>query len=169
MILSPIRAKKVSLAGLLGALALILAFIEGSLPPMPLLPPGAKLGLSNIVTMYAASALGLPAALFVALIKGGFALFTRGYAAGMMSICGGVFSAALLALLFRKTRFSCIMIGILGAAAHNLGQLCVAWGLMGEAVLYYIPALIFFGLISGVCTGLIYRGLYPKLNKVIVK
>ena len=72
----------VALTGLLAALALALSFLEGLLPPLPFLPPGAKLGLSNIVTMYAAGTLGLPYAVFLALLKGGFALLTRGAVAG---------------------------------------------------------------------------------------
>ena len=57
-------ASKAALLGILCAVAVALSFLEGLLPALPI--PGAKLGLSNIVTMYALSALGLPAALAVA-------------------------------------------------------------------------------------------------------
>ena len=57
---------RVAFTGLLAALALALAFLEGLLPPLPAMPPGAKLGLSNIVTMYAAGSQGLPSAIFLA-------------------------------------------------------------------------------------------------------
>ena len=39
--------------GLLGALALVLGALENTLPPIPLLPSGAKFGLFNIASMYA--------------------------------------------------------------------------------------------------------------------
>ena len=45
---------RVALTGLLAALALALSFLEGLLQPLPMMPPGAKLGLSNIASMYAA-------------------------------------------------------------------------------------------------------------------
>ena len=49
------RAKQVALLGMLGAVAIVLSWLEGMLGPVPGLPPGAKLGLSNVATMLAAS------------------------------------------------------------------------------------------------------------------
>ena len=84
------KAEHIALIGLLGALALVLGILENLLPPLPGMPPGAKAGLSNLVTMFAAGAIGLPAALFIAAIKGLFAFLTRGVSAGLMSLCGGL-------------------------------------------------------------------------------
>ena len=80
------KAEHIALIGLLGALALVLGILENLLPPLPGMPPGAKAGLSNLVTMFAAGAIGLPAALFIAAIKGLFAFLTRGVSAGLMSL-----------------------------------------------------------------------------------
>lgn len=162
---SPI--KKLSLSGLLGALALVLAYIEGLFPPLPLLPPGAKLGLSNLVTMYAAGALGLPYALFVAVIKGLFSLFTRGYTAGLMSLCGGILSAFVLYAVLRYTKLSFVAVGVCGAIAHNFAQFIVSFALMGEAVVFYVPALLLFGILSGALTGLLLGLIYKRLRKIL--
>ena len=55
-------AKFVAFTGILAALAVVLSLLENLLPPVPGMPPGAKLGLSNIVSMYAAGCVGfLPA------------------------------------------------------------------------------------------------------------
>ena len=83
------KAGFAALSGLLAALALTLSLLEGMLPPLPGMPPGAKLGLSNVVMMYAAGTLGLPFAMALAVIKGGFALLTRGVTAGAMRFSGG--------------------------------------------------------------------------------
>ena len=48
------KAEHIALIGLLGALALVLGILENLLPPLPGMPPGAKAGLSNLVTMFAA-------------------------------------------------------------------------------------------------------------------
>lgn len=69
------KTERIALIGLLGALALVLGILENLLPPLPGMPAGAKAGLSNLVTMFAAGAIGLPAALFIAAIKGLFAFF----------------------------------------------------------------------------------------------
>lgn len=51
------KAKKLVLMGLLAALALIIFTVEAHIP-MPLPVPGVKLGLSNIVTVFAVFVLG---------------------------------------------------------------------------------------------------------------
>lgn len=147
--------KRLAASGLLGALSLVFAYLEGLLPPMPMLPPGAKLGLSNVVTMYSAKELGLPCALFVAVVKAVFALLTRGVTAGLMSLAGGLISAAAAYFVFRKTDFSYIMAGVAGAFAHNFGQLLVSVALLGRAILFYVPALLLFGIVSGGLTGVL--------------
>lgn len=96
------KAEHIALIGLLGALALVLGILENLLPPLPGMPPGAKAGLSNLVTMFAAGAIGLPAALFIAAIKGLFAFLTRGVSAGLMSLCGGLLSTLIMGILWKK-------------------------------------------------------------------
>lgn len=149
------KAYPIALSGVLGALALTLSYIEGLIPPLPMMPPGAKPGLSNIVVMFAASHLGLPYALFIALIKGAFALFTRGAVAGCMSLAGGLLSAFVGWFILRKTNLSFITTGVLCALSHNAGQLFVASFITGKTILYYAPMLVFFGVCSGVATGLL--------------
>ena len=109
------KAGRVALGGMLAALALAFSFLEGLLPPLPGMPPGARLGLSNIVTMYAAGSLGLPWGLGLALVKGGFALLTRGLAAGTMSLCGGLASTGCMWLLLKKIKLLRISCGDLSA------------------------------------------------------
>ena len=75
---------------------------RGAAAPLPMMPPGAKLGLSNLATMYAADSLGLPSALFLAVFKGVFALLTRGGMAGLMSLSGGVISTVVMWLLLKR-------------------------------------------------------------------
>lgn len=156
----------VALTGLLAALALALSFLEGLLPPLPFLPPGAKLGLSNIVTMYAAGTLGLPCAVFLALLKGGFALLTRGAAAGCMSLAGGLFSTVCMWLLLKKAGASLSVVGVCGALAHNAAQLCAAYFLTSTSVLFYVPFLLVFGVLTGLLTGLVLKLTLKPLERL---
>lgn len=139
--------------GILAALALSLSVLEGIFTPV--LPPGAKAGISNVVTMYAAASLGLPSALLIAVIKAVFALATRGVIAFGMSFFGGVFSATVLFLLFRfaKGRLGTLGTSIVGAAVHNAAQGAFALLIFGRAMLGYLPILIFLSLPSGILTG----------------
>lgn len=157
---------RVALTGLLAALALALSFLESLLPPLPMAPPGFRLGISNLVTMYAAGSLGLPVSLFLALFKGGFAFLTRGAAAGLMSLLGGVFSTFCMWALWNKTEAPLLAIGICGALAHNCAQLLGAWLLTGVSVLFYVPALLVFGILTGALTGLVLRLTFPLLERL---
>ena len=164
------RTRSVAFGGLLCALALALSAAEMLIPPLPMLPPGAKLGLSNIVTMYAAESLGLLPALAIALIKGLFSGVTRGVTAMLMSLAGGLSSTFAMWLLLRPRRrpFGFIGLGVAGALCHNAAQLFVAALLTTPAVAYYIPWLILFGILSGTLTGLLLGLISPALNRLNV-
>lgn len=155
--------------GVLGALAIGLNYLEGFLPPLPVLPPGAKLGLSNIAVMAAAKRGGVKDALAVALLKALFVLLTRGVTAFWMSLAGGLLSAFITALLLKKDKqpFGYIGIGVLGAVCHNLGQLAVAAVLTGPVVLLgYGPYLLLFALLTGALTGLVLKVVMPALERL---
>ena len=55
-----LSARDVAWVGVMASLAIALSFLESLLPQMPFLPPGAKLGLSNLVVLYAAAVTTLP-------------------------------------------------------------------------------------------------------------
>lgn len=85
--------------GLLFALAMALSFLESLLPALPMLPPGIRLGLSNIVTMYALFVLGPVSGYTIAVLKSLFVLLTRGAVAAAMSASGGIASVTVMLLL----------------------------------------------------------------------
>ena len=162
-------AYKTALTGIMCALALALGFLESLLPPMPWLPPGAKPGFSNIITMFAAGNLGLPSALIIAVAKGCFAFVTRGFTAGIMSLSGGILSAVAMYLLLRfaSGKLGLIGISVISALFHNLGQLAAAVFITGTAsIAYYAPALALFGIASGAVTGIVLCAVMPALEKI---
>ncbi len=164
------KAKKVSLLGILGAVALVLSFLEGVLiPQMPFLPVGAKPGLSNVITMLTAKVMGAPYALYITAIKVLFAFVTRGATAAFMSLCGGLLSTLAVCILLRYEGkiFSFLGIGIVGALAHNLGQLFGASVLSGTVAIFsYGKYLLIFSLLTGFVTGSMLLVLMPRLEKI---
>lgn len=165
------KTKKLTLLSLLSALALVLSFMENILlPDIPFLPVGAKPGLSNIVTMFTASFYGFSGAIYITLIKGLFALITRGVTASVMSLCGGVLSTAVMCLMIKKEgkNLSYIGIGVLSASVHNMGQLLAACFITGTAsLLSYGKYLLLFGLVTGLVTGTVVEAALPKIKGVI--
>ena len=85
------KTRHIALSGLLFALAMALSFIEGSLV-IPGLLPGMKLGLANIVVMYALFFMGIKQALVLDVLKALFVFLVSGFTAGFLSLCGGLLS-----------------------------------------------------------------------------
>lgn len=164
------KTKKVALLGVLGALALVLGFLEHLvIPDIPFLPVGAKPGLSNIVTMFTATAFGFPSAIYIALIKAVFALITRGVTASVMSLCGGVLSVCVMCIMLKDSRktFSFVGVSILCAIAHNMAQLTVACVVSGTVSLFnYGKYLLIFSLVTGFVTGTVLTVLMPSVERV---
>lgn len=155
---------RLTATALLSALALVLSFLEGCLPPLPV--PGARLGLANLAIMYALAELSLPCAAGITAVKAVFALL-RGPVACLMSTVGG--TAALLAMAvayrFWRRHISFVGVGVLGAAAHAVGQLAVSFCLLGAAMRYYVPILLLTSVPTGMVTGLILNLTHPYLRR----
>lgn len=162
------RTRRTALVGVLTALALALSALELMIPAVPVLPPGAKLGLSNLATMYAAGTVGLGPALAIAAGKAIFAGLTRGFTAMLMSLAGGTSSTLVMWLLLKQKRrpFGLVGLGVAGALTHNAAQLLVAAALTTPAVACYIPFLIVFGVLTGILTGLVLKAILPLLNRI---
>ncbi len=162
------KTQKIALLGILGAQALALSFFENLLPAMPFLPPGVKLGLSNIVTMFTAGTMGFFPALAVTLIKSLFALLTRGVTAFFMSFGGGFLSTIAMCLMikFVKEKAGYIGIAVVSSLSHNFGQLIVSIIITGTtAMISYAPILLLSGIVMGIITGIILKAVMPLLMK----
>lgn len=165
------NTQRVALLGIMGALALALSFLESLIPALPGLPPGAKPGLSNIVTMFMASSSGIADAFFITVIKAVFAGITRGSTAMLMSASGGILSTAAACILLRSKRINLgyIGIGIICAVCHNIGQLISACLISGtwSLIFGYGPFLLIFAVATGFVTGTVLKPVLPALEKII--
>lgn len=161
--------KRIALTGILSSQAMALSFLESLIPAVAGFPPGAKPGLANVVVMFSAATLGIPQTIAIVFLKAVFAGVTRGFAAFLMSISGGLLSAAaaLIFLRAKKIKFGYIGIGIICAVCHNIGQLCVASVISGTPKLFisYGPFLMLIALLTGFLTGTVLKYVLPALQK----
>ncbi len=158
-----IKYLRLTQTALVSAVALVLSYIEMSLPDMPFVLPGMKLGLSNIATMFALTAMSFPCALVVCLVKAVFALLMRGFTAFLMSLCGGVLSLLAMYILLKFKRIGFVGIGVGGAFSHNLGQILVAYLFTDSSVFAYFSVLGFASVITGTVTALAVYIILPKV------
>ena len=161
-----ITTKKLALAAVLTALALGLSTLENLFPVSLLVPlPGIKLGLANIVTVFALYRLGAPFALAILVARCLLgAMFAGNVSALLFSLMGGVLAMLVMILLSRWRRLSVYGVSVGGAAAHNCGQVAAAVLTLGNtAPLYYLPVLLGVSLFTGALTGLVTACLFRAL------
>ncbi len=154
---------------LLFRLAIVMSFIEGMIMPLFRLPPGVKLGMSNIVVMYCMVYMGPVSAIELALLKGLFAFLTRGATAGLLSAMGGVLSVAVMLLLrgLFRDRINYYTLSVFGSIFHNVGQLLGSSLIFGTArVMYYLPILMGSAIVMGLVTGAVLTVVIPALNRI---
>ena len=164
-----LTTKKLALCAVLTALALGLSTLESLFPVSVLVPlPGIKLGLANIVTVFALYRLGdIPAlAILIARCLLG-AMFAGNASALLFSLMGGVLAMLTIIVLRRVRGLSVYGVSIAGAAAHNIGQICAAMVVLGgTAVLGYLPVLLGVSLITGTLTGFVASLLFRAMRGI---
>ena len=148
--------------GILLATAVVLSIVEG-LFPIPAPVPGIRLGLSNIVVMFALLNMKKRYALIIALLKALFVLLTRGVIAGILSASGGLASVGVMALLLFlfSGRISYLLISVSGAAFHNIGQIAAASVILSTPLWIYLPILLVSAILPGFATAVILKTMAP--------
>lgn len=163
------KTRKTTTMGLLFALAMVLSFVEGTIVPFFGLPPGVKLGLSNIVVMYCMVYLGGGSAFQLALLKGFFGFLTRGATGGFLATMGGVFSVAVMFVLQKLfgDKVNYYTLSVFGALFHNVGQLVGVSFIFGSAfAMGYFPVLAISAIPMGIVTGAILKVVIPALKRL---
>jgi len=157
--------------GILIAMALVLSLAEKWFPLSLLVPlPGVKLGLANVVSMFALFFCGWQSALVITVLRCLLAsIFYGGIISLALSLSGGLL--ALVAMTGLKIGYdrwiSIVGISIGGAAAHNIGQVAMAALLLNsQAVIYYLAVLLITAVVTGILTGTLAQFLFSKLQRI---
>ena len=163
------KASKLARYGLLIALALALSWLESLLPPLGV--PGVKLGLPNLVIVFALYRLGLRDAWCLSIVRVllASALFGSGVSLAY-SAAGAVLSLCVMGLLKKTEKFSPVGVSVAGGVAHNAGQILVAMALLETARLaWYLPVLWISGTVAGVLIGIASGELVKRVPDKIMK
>ncbi len=164
--------KKIALSALLIALALGLSYTERFIPLQMVIPlPGIKLGLANIVTLVALSLLGWKDTLWIVLIRCFMgAVFGGGISGLLFSLTGGLLSLCVMTWARKALILSIYGVSILGAAVHNVGQICAAMVLMQTVYIgAYLPYLMIVAIFTGFATATAAAGVLKILPNTLKK
>lgn len=160
------ETKRLTRLALLTAVSLTIFVIEAQIPPLVPIP-GVKLGLANIITVYAMFAYGPADTLAILLIR----IFLGNVLTGQMmsflfSIFGGM-ACFLTMLPLRRilTKSQIWICSVLSAIAHVLGQMVIAIISVGTVtVLLYLPILVVSSVITGLFTGLCAQTIVKRMK-----
>lgn len=162
------NTKKLVFLSLLVAQAMVLSWLESMIPFAPGIP-GAKLGLANIVTLLALSTLDFKSCFTIVLMRTSLTAFLFGTVSSLLySLSGGLLSLIVMALVLKllPKSFSLMAVSIIGAIAHNLGQLLMAALVIENMnILYYLPFLMLLAIPTGLFVGIVTRYLLPYLRR----
>ena len=132
-----------------------LSWLESLVPLAGTVPPGVKLGLTNLVVIFALYRMSLRDAAVISLIRVVLVAFTFGNSYSFAySLAGATLSLAVMALLKRSGKFSLLGVSVAGGVSHNIAQVLVAMAVMETSRLaWYLPVLLVSGIAAGVCVG----------------
>lgn len=159
------NVKRLTFCALLTAIALTIFMVEAQIPlPAPI--PGLKLGLANIVTVYAMFALGPKDTLLILLSRILLGSVFGGGSTLPYSLAGGL-CCYLIMLLLRKllTVKQLWICGAISSIFHNAGQVAMAIFITRTpGLIAYLPFLIVPGVVAGIFTGLAAQFLLQRLG-----
>ena len=140
---------------MLVALAMIFSYVE-SLIPINFGIPGMKLGVANLVTVTGLYFLEFPEVFLVVVMR----ILLTGF------LFGRILSFLVMALMKRLKGFSVAGVSIAGGVSHNIGQIIVASVVVENLkLIYYLPALLIAGTVTGFVMGMISKKLLPIVKR----
>ena len=151
------KSKKTAYLAIFTACALILSFVETLIPPVYSAVPGIKIGLPNIIIIYALYKISFLSAFAVSLVRVLLVALLFGNVMTLLySLAGAVLSLTIMVILKKTAWFSIAGVSVTGAVFHNLGQIIVAILILDTVeVGYYMLVLTLTGVVSGILVGIL--------------
>ena len=148
------KTKKMTFLGLMVSYSLVLYIIETYIPnPLIAIFPGAKLGLSNIITLISLIILGVKDTCIVLTVRIILSSIFAGPISYLLFSAGGAYLSLICMYLASKIKgFSLIGVSIIGAIVQSINMVG------------YLPFMLIASLITGMFVGLVSKYCYPKLT-----
>ena len=146
--------KRITLCSVLIALAFALTVVERAIP-FAFNHYGIKLGLANIVVLFAIYKTNYLDAFIVCVFKiCFFGILFGGPVYFVYSLSGGLLS--FVVMLITNKKLNIITVSVLGSLFFNIGQiLCASIMLWTTVVFYYLPYVLILSVITGILIGLL--------------
>lgn len=159
------KTNKLTQIAILTCIALIIHIVEAQLPPLVPIP-GVKMGLANAITVLALYLLKKREAVLVVALRVVLgSIFSGSMSSFLYSLSGSCLSLCIMLPLSSALPAKYMyLLSVLGAAAHNFGQILAAVLITQTPGLFmYLPVLILSGCIVGLFTGICAKVVYERL------
>lgn len=151
--------KKIAKLSMLLSISVVLGLIESFIPIFNGIAPGVKLGLANIVIVFAIYELSFKDALYISILR----VFLIGILrTGLFSITfffslvGALLSIIAMYLVKKISNMSVVGVSVCGSIFHSIGQIIVAIIFLSNVnIIYYLPILLISSVITGIVVGII--------------
>ena len=163
------KIKKMVFLGLMVGYSLILYILETYIPnPFIVFFPGAKLGLTNIITLVSLLIFGFKETFIIVTVRVILSSIFAGPMSYLLFSIGGAYLSLIVMFLVNKIKgFSVIGVSIAGAIAHNIGQLLVASILVENLLMItYLPFMLATSLVTGLFVGIVSQFCYSKMDRI---
>lgn len=161
------KTMKIALYGMCIALAFILSYIEAIIPVSGL-APGMKLGLTNLVILFALYYMNGKAAFAINIVRIGLVAMTFGnFMSIYFALAGGMLSFLVMFCLKKSGWFHITAVSVAGSVFHNVGQILVAMVVLNTtSVWWYFGILSISGVVAGMVVGLLTGNVLKKMPKM---
>ena len=161
------KIRRLTELALLSSVALIIFVVELRIPnPFPI--PGVKLGLANIVTVYAVFRYRASETAMIVTVRLLLGAIFSGNPSALLYSASGAICCLLGMLLLRRIlpEKEIWLCSVIGAMLHNIGQNIAAVIIMRSfSVIAYLPLLFVTGSLAGVFTGLCAQLLVKRIKR----
>lgn len=154
------------------SLAIVLNIVEASIPLFNGNIPGFKLGLANIVTLYVLYTFSLKEAYYIGILR---VILTGLLRTGLFntyfifSLAGCVLSIIMMYIGKKYLKLSIIGTSIMGSIFHSIGQIIVSIIILNmTSMIYYLPWLLIFSIITGIIVGIICKELIKHYEEYLI-
>lgn len=150
--------RKLILLSLMVAYSLALYILETFIPnPLLVIFPGAKLGLSNIITLICLVTFGFRDTFFILTVRIILSsMFAGPMSTLLFSIAGGYLSLFGMFIATKIPGLSNIGISLVGAIMHNIGQLLMASLIIKNiSIMTYLPLMLGASVVTGIFIGIV--------------
>ena len=155
---------RMSVLTMLVGMALIVNMIE---PVFPIVVPGVKSGLANVLGLFAFYFFGAKELFIVNLMRVVIASLLRGTLLGTgfwLALSGTLLSSTCIVLFARFTNMSEIGLSSVSATFHNIGQIIVIATITSTGLIVtYLPIMLFMGVPTGIVTGYLVQSINKRL------